>query len=138
MRKLKQGVEKIRTLLSIDANHSSLTFAGNIKEGEIVRLCQTNHDKLVGGAGAAANLVIDGLDAQKTNQTDLALCISCVGRKGVMEEQVVDEVKLVQQMLGPKTSVAGFYSYGKIAPRPNTTDSVHNKTMAIGYLSKKL
>ena len=55
-----------------------------------------------------------------------------------MEEQVVDEVKLVQQMLGPKTSVAGFYSYGKIAPRPNTTDSVHNKTMAIGYLSKKL
>ena len=138
MRKVKRGVEKIRTLLSIDANDSSLTFAGNIKEGEIVRLCQTNHDKLVGGAGAAANLVIDGLDAQKTNQTDLALCVSCVGRKGVMEEQVVDEVKLAQQMLGPKTSVAGFYSYGKIAPRPNTTGSEHNQTMIIGYLSKKL
>ena len=138
MRKVKRGVEKIRTLLSIDANDSSLTFAGNIKEGEIVRLCQTNHDKLVGGAGAAANLVIDGLDAQKTNQTDLALCISCVGRKGVMEEQVVDEVKLVQQMLGTKTSVARFYSYGKIALRPNTTGSEHNQTMIIGYLSKKL
>ena len=138
MRKVKRGVEKIRTLLSIDANDSSLTFAGNIKEGEIVRLCQTNHDKLVEGAGAAANLVIGGLDAQKTNQTGLALCVSCVGRKGVMEEQVVDEVKLVQQMLGTKTSVARFYSYGKIALRPNTTGSEHNQTMIIGYLSKKL
>ena len=138
MRKLKRGVEKIRTLLSIDANDSSLTFAGNIKEGEIVRLCQTNHDKLVEGAGAASNLVIGGLDAQKTNQTGLALCVSCVGRKGVMEEQVVDEVKLVQQMLGTKTSVARFYSYGKIALRPNTTGSEHNQTMTIGYLSKKL
>ena len=138
MRKVKRGVEKIRTLLSIDANDSSLTFAGNIKEGEIVRLCQTNHDKLVEGAGAASNLVIGGLDAQKTNQTGLALCVSCVGRKGVMEEQVVDEVKLVQQMLGTKTSVARFYSYGKIALRPNTTGSKHNQTMTIGYLSKKL
>ena len=135
----KRDVEKIRTLLSINANDNSLTFAGNIKEGETVRLCQTNHDKLVEGAGAAANLVIDGLGAQKTNQTGLALCVSCVGRKGVMEEQVVDEVRLVQQILGPKTSVAGFYSYGEIAPRPNTTDSVlHNQTMAIGYLSEKL
>jgi hypothetical protein len=54
-----------------------------------------------------------------------------------MAEQVVDEVKLVRQILGPQTSVAGFYSYGELAPRPNTTDSVlHNQTMTIGYLSE--
>jgi hypothetical protein len=135
----KRNIEKIRTLLSIDTNDNSLTFAGNIKEAETVRLCQTNHDKLVEGAGAAANLIIDGLDAQKTNQTGLAFCVSCVGRKGVMEEQVIDEVKLVHQILGPKTSVAAFYSYGEIAPHPDTTDSVlHNQTMTIGYLSEKL
>lgn len=135
----KREVEKIRTLLAVDAKDNSLTFAGNVEEGETVRLCQTNHDRLVEGAGAAANLVLDGLEAQKTSQPGLALCVSCVGRKGVMAEQVVDEVKLVQQLLGPQTSVAGFYSYGEIAPRPNTTDSVlHNQTMTIGYLSEKL
>lgn len=135
----KRDVEKIRTLLSINASDNSLTFAGNVEEGETVRLCQTNHDRLVEGAGAAANLVLDGLDAQKTNQPGLALCVSCVGRKGVMAEQVVDEIRLVQQILGPQTSVAGFYSYGEIAPRPNTTDSVlHNQTMTIGYLSEAL
>jgi hypothetical protein len=135
----KRDVEKIRTLLAIDTKENSLTFAGNVEEGETVRLCQTNHDRLVEGAGAAANLVLDGLDAHKTNQPGLALCVSCVGRKGVMAEQVVDEVKLVQQILGPQTSVAGFYSYGEIAPRPNTTDSVlHNQTMTIGYLSEAI
>ena len=135
----KREVEKIRTLLAINKEDNSLTFAGNVDEGETVRLCQTNHDRLVEGAGAAANLVLDGLDDQKTNQPGLALCVSCVGRKGVMAEQVVDEVKLVQQILGAQTSITGFYSYGEIAPRPNTTDSVlHNQTMTIGYLSESL
>lgn len=135
----KRDVERIRTLLAIDPKENSLTFAGNVEEGITVRLCQTNHDRLVEGAGAAANLVLDGLDAQKTNQPGLALCVSCVGRKGVMAEQVVDEVKLVQQILGAQTTVTGFYSYGEIAPRPNTTDSVlHNQTMTIAYLSETL
>lgn len=135
----KRDVEKIRTLLSINSEDNSLTFAGNVEEGETVRLCQTNHDRLVEGAGAAANLVLDGLGAQKTNNPGLALCVSCVGRKGVMAEQVVDEVKLVQKMLGPQTSVTGFYAYGEIAPRPHTTESVlHNQTMTICYLSEHL
>jgi hypothetical protein len=135
----KRDVEKIRTLLAVNANDNSLTFAGNVEEGETVRLCQTNHDRLVEGAGAAAELVMDGLGENKTNQTGLALCVSCVGRKGVMAELVVDEVKQVQQILGAKTSITGFYSYGELAPRPNTSDSVlHNQTMTIGYLSENV
>ena len=135
----KRDVEKIRTLLAIDSKANSLTFAGNVEVGETVRLCQTNHGRLVEGAGNAANLVMDGLSASKTNQAGLALLVSCVGRKGVMAENVGDEVKLVQQILGPQTSVTGFYSYGELAPRPNTTDSVlHNQTMTIGYLSENL
>ena len=135
----KRDVEKIRTLLAIDSKANSLTFAGNVEVGETVRLCQTNHDRLVEGAGHAAHLVMEGLSASKTNQAGLALLVSCVGRKGVMAENVGDEVKLVQQILGPQTSVTGFYSYGELAPRPNTTDSVlHNQTMTIGYLSENL
>ncbi|OYZ68130.1 MAG: hypothetical protein B7X98_02225, partial [Methylophilaceae bacterium 17-43-7] len=135
----KRDVEKIRTLLAVNAEENSLTFAGNVEEGETVRLCQTNHDRLVEGAGGAAELVMDGLGENKTNQTGLALCVSCVGRKGVMAELVADEIKQVQQILGAKTSITGFYSYGEIAPRPNTSDSVlHNQTMTIGYLSENV
>ena len=135
----KRNVEKIRTLLAVDTINNTLTFAGNVYEGETVRLCQTDHDRLVEGAGNAANLVMDGLSENKTNQTGLAILVSCVGRKGVMANSVGDEVKLVKQILGPQTSITGFYSYGEIAPRPNTTDSVlHNQTMTIGYLSENV
>jgi hypothetical protein len=135
----KRDVEKIRTLLAIDSSNNSLTFAGNVEEGETVRLCQTTHDRLVEGAGGAAHLVTGGLQAGVTNQPGLALCVSCVGRKGVMAELVADEIKMVQQILGPQTALTGFYSYGELAPRPNTTDSVlHNQTMTIGYLTENL
>lgn len=135
----KRDVEKIRTLLAVNADDNSLTFAGNVEEGETVRLCQTNHDRLVEGAGGAAELVMEGLGENKTNQTGLALCVSCVGRKGVMADLVADEVKQVQQILGAKTNITGFYSYGELAPRPNTSDSVlHNQTMTIGYLSENV
>ncbi|MEQ1488850.1 MAG: FIST N-terminal domain-containing protein [Methylotenera sp.] len=132
----KRDIEKIRTLLAIDTAANSLTFAGNVDEGETVRLCQATHERLVEGAGAAAHLVTGKVS---THQTGLAICVSCVGRKGVMAEQVVDEVKLVQQILGPQTSLTGFYSYGEFSPRPDTADSVlHNQTMTIGYLSENL
>ncbi len=135
----KRDVEKIRTLLAVNPADNSLTFAGNVEEGETVRLCQSNHDRLVEGAGGAANIVLEGLPEHKTNQAGLALCVSCVGRKGVMAEQVVDEVRQVRQVLGAQTSVTGFYSYGELAPRPKTHDSVlHNQTMTIGYLSENV
>lgn len=132
----KRDIEKIRTLLAIDPKNNSLTFAGNVNEGETVRFCQSTHDRLVEGAGDAAHLVSNHTNV---NQTGLAICVSCVGRKGVMAEQVTDEVKLVQQILGGQTAITGFYSYGEFAPRPDTSDSVlHNQTMTIGYLSEDL
>lgn len=135
----KRDVEKIRTLLAFDAEDNSLTFAGNVEEGVTVRLCQTNHDRLVEGAAGAASLVTGSLASINTIQPGLAICVSCVGRKGVMVEQVADEIVKVQEIMGSQTTVTGFYSYGEFAPRPNTTDNVlHNQTMTIGYLSEDL
>lgn len=134
-----KDVEKIRTLGSFDAAANSVSFFGNVPEGSSIRMCQTNHDRLVEGAGEAAHLVTGNLANTSTNQAGLALCVSCVGRKGVMAELTSDEVKQVKQVLGPQTSLTGFYSYGEIAPRPNTNDTVfHNQTMTIGYLSENL
>lgn len=132
----KRDIEKIRTVLAIDSKANTLTFAGNLDEGSTVRFCQATHDRLVEGAGDAANSIAATV---ATQQAGLAICVSCVGRKGVMAELVVDEVKLVHQILGPQTVLTGFYSYGEIAPRTNSDDCVlHNQTMTIGYLSEDL
>jgi hypothetical protein len=135
----KREVEKVRTLLAVNQAENSLTFAGNVEEGESVRLCQTTHERLVEGAGGAAHLVTGNLKEVDTTRIGLALCVSCVGRKGVMAEQTTDEITEVKKILGSQTVLAGFYSYGEFAPRPNTNDSVlHNQTMTIGYLSEDL
>lgn len=135
----KRDVEKIRTVGAIDSSNNSVSFFGNVEEGSTIRMCQTTHDRLVEGAGEAAHLITGNLAETATNQNGLALCVSCVGRKGVMAELTSDEVKEVKQILGPQTIITGFYSYGEIAPRPNTNDSVfHNQTMTIGYLSENL
>ena len=65
----KREVEKIRTLLAIDDKNNSLTFAGNVEEGETVRLVP-NQSRPISGrrCGGAANLVMDNLGANKTNQ----------------------------------------------------------------------
>jgi hypothetical protein len=133
----KREVEKIRTLLGVDTKTGSLTFAGNVEEGETVRLCQSTHDRLIEGASGAAQMITAHLAAMETAQNALALCVSCVGRKLVMAEKVSDEITAVQNILGKQTAITGFYSYGEFAPRPNTTDNVlHNQTMTIAYITE--
>ncbi len=133
-----KDVAKVRTLAGFSEKDNSVSFFGNVEEGVTVRLCQTNHERLVEGASGAAHLVSDNLKGA-LNQTGLAICVSCVGRKLVMDKQTTDEVTAVKAILGAQTFITGFYSYGEIAPRPKTTDSVlHNQTMTIGYLSEDL
>lgn len=130
-----RDVETVRTLLSIDPATNSLTFAGDVPEGETVRLCQTSHDRLVEGAGGAARMVSTALPAQAAGFPGLAICVSCVGRKLVMAEQVSDEIKMVRDMLGPQAVITGFYSNGEFCPPSGSAQSVlHNQTMTIGYL----
>lgn len=132
-------VETVRTLAAIDPINNSLTFFGDVPEGETIRLCQTNHDRLVEGAAGAAGMVNNTLAAASQHGQGLAICVSCVGRKLVMADQISDEVEAVHGILGPQTVLTGFYSNGEFCPRPNTTDNaLHNQTMTIGYLTEDL
>jgi hypothetical protein len=63
---------------------------------------------------------------------ELAILISCVGRKLVMRQRVEEEVQGVRQVLGERTILTGFYSYGEIAPFASGAPCrLHNQTMTI-------
>jgi len=67
----------------------------------------------------------------------LALLISCVGRRLVLKQRVEEEIEAVAEVFGRATALAGFYSYGEIAPfalgeRPE----LHNQTMTITGISE--
>ncbi len=130
-----KNVNVIRTLLAINEKDNSLTFAGNIAEGSTVRFLKSDHDQLVVGASEAARQILQ--KDVNINDKALAICVSCVGRKLVMEDQVSDEVFAVQRLLGMQTGITGFYSNGEICSGEDDGHSLlHNQTMTIAYLSE--
>jgi len=132
-----KSITVIRTLLAIDENDNSLTFAGNVNQGSTVRFLKSDHDMLVNGASDAARQILD--KNINLNDKALAICVSCVGRKLVMEEQVSDEVFAVQRLLGVQTGITGFYSNGEICSGEDDGHSqLHNQTMTIAYLSEHM
>ncbi len=125
-----EEVEVVRTLLAVDEGAQSITFAGDMPEGTIARLMKANFDRLIDGASGAAGMSIESLDKGKA---ELAILISCVGRKLVLKERSEDEVKAVQEKIGPQAAIVGFYSYGEISPTAPTERQcqLHNQTMTI-------
>ena len=120
--------EIIRTLLSINEEDKSITFAGDVPTGFKARLMKPDIDELIDGAGKAAE-VIDKIN----DKTALGLIVSCVGRKIVMNQLIDDELEIIQDTLGENVHLIGFYSYGEIAPFQDnlSTCELHNQTMTL-------
>lgn len=118
----------VRTILGVDEAAQSMTFAGDMPVGARARLMKANFDRLVDGAtGAARASVFD-----PAAPPDVALLISCVGRKLVLKQRTEEEVEAVRDVLGSGTSFAGFYSYGEISPFvASTRCQLHNQTMTV-------
>ncbi len=127
LRVKQEDIPVVRTILAINNEAQSLTFAGDIPEGSYVRLMKANADRLIDGAVGAANFTI-----QSNKNPELAILISCVGRKLVLKQLIEEEIEGVRDVLGNNTILCGFYSYGEISPfLKNSICELHNQTMSI-------
>ena len=119
----------VRTILSINNESKSMIFAGDVPEGSKVRFMKANFDKLIDAASDAAENSLVNL---KESTPKLAILISCVGRKIILDKRIDEEVEAVINVLGTDAVITGFYSYGEISPlHPNTKCELHNQTMTI-------
>jgi hypothetical protein len=117
----------VRTILSINEEDKTMTFAGDIPVGSHVRFMKANFDKLTMAASDAADLTMVG-EAPPC----FSLLISCIGRKLVLGDRIEEEVKAVGSRYGAETVLAGFYSYGEISPfNEGGNCQLHNQTMTI-------
>jgi len=124
----------VRTILSLNEEDQSMVFAGNMPEGSKVRLMKSNFDKLRDATSTAAQSCFDQGEKKKP---ELALLISCVGRKLILQERSDEEVIAAQKIFGDNTFLTGFYSYGEISPsNPDLRCALHNQTMTITTLSE--
>jgi hypothetical protein len=123
----------VRTILGVNEEERSLIFAGNMPGGAYARLMKANFDRLIEGASNAAQNSING----NTKKTDLAILISCVGRKLVLNQRIEEEVEVIRAIYGEDTAITGFYSYGEISPSFKLAKcELHNQTMTITTLSE--
>ncbi len=120
----------VRTLLAIDEKDQSMTFAGDMPEGAFTKLMKANFERLVDGASEAASLSTESIGSHKS---ELALLISCIGRKLVLKERIEEETESVRSLLGDQAVITGFYSYGEICPTAPSEKQcrLHNQTMTI-------
>ena len=129
------GESVVRTILGVNEAEHSLTFAGDMPEGGHARLMKANFDRLIDGAVGAAQTSYAAIGSVSP---ELAILISCVGRKLVLKQRIEEEVEGVREVLGPDTVLAGFYSYGEISPfTPTARCELHNQTMTITILSER-
>lgn len=126
----KEGKERVvRTILSVNEDNQSMTFAGDMPEGAYARFMKANFERIIDGANGAAK------ESQKllgSVRAELTILISCVGRRLVLRQRTEEEVEAVQDVLGRQAFMTGFYSYGEIAPFGYISDcALHNQTMTI-------
>jgi hypothetical protein len=125
----------VRTILAVNEEEQSMTFAGDVPEGAYARLMKANFDRLVDGAIGAANTSYKAIGSVSP---DLAILISCVGRKLILQQRIEEEVESVREVLGDNAVMTGFYSYGEISPFvPSAKCELHNQTMTITTFSEK-
>lgn len=125
----------VRTILAVDEEKKSLIFAGDIPLNSYCKLMKSNSSNLIDGSMTAAERSMEMLEGRSVQ---LAILVSCVGRKLVLKQRVDEEIEAVRDVVGPQAKMTGFYSYGEISPyKKNTLCELHNQTMTITLMSEE-
>jgi hypothetical protein len=126
----------VRTVLAIDREARSMTFAGDMPEGWVAQLMRGNFDRLAAGAAVAARQARNGL-GEYGDAPGLAVLVSCIGRRLLMDQRILDEVEAAGAELGSKIPRVGFYSYGEISPHGSAgVCKLHNQTMTVTAITE--
>ncbi len=127
----------VRTVLAVDRENRSMTFAGDVPQGWVAQLMRGNIDRLTLGAAEAARQ-LDPLGGEMPPDS-LVLLVSCIGRRLLMGQRSIDEVEAVGEVVGPRATRLGFYSYGEICPHSvSGLGEMHNQTMTVTAISERL
>lgn len=133
MRVTAESEPLVRTILAVDEEAKSMTFAGDMPEKALIRFMTANFDRLIDASATAAQTSMSQLNFTP----ELAILISCVGRKLVLGQRTEEEVEAAREVFGNQAVMTGFYSYGEISPLlSNARCELHNQTMTVTVFSE--
>jgi hypothetical protein len=122
----------VRTVLNINESQGSMIFAGDLPTGSSAQLMRANFERLIHAGQLAAE------SSLAAGSPEVALLISCVGRKLILKQRIEEEIEAVRGVLGEGVTTAGFYSYGELAPSiEGAPCQLHNQTMTITTFTER-
>jgi hypothetical protein len=127
----RPGVEDralVRSVLRVSEAEQALIFAGDVPEGAYASLMRANVDRLIEGAAEAGRQAAPN---GPVTSPVLVLAISCIGRRVVLGDRADEELEAVVEAFPGRPAMAGFYSYGEIAPIVRGPADFHNQTMTL-------
>ena len=123
-----------RTIIGVNYDENSMTFAGDIPQGSYVSFMKANLDRIIAGANeAATELHFEDYDGESV----LSIAISCIGRKAVLKQRTEEELESVLEAMPKNTLQIGMYSFGEISPTQNRCCELHNQTMTLTAIWEK-
>lgn len=119
----------VPTILGIDDEARTMTFAGDVPEGHEARLMRATDDSLIGSAAQAMSQAALHLPDASAS---LVISVSCGGRRLMLGERAEEEVETIAERAPAGGAHVGFYSYGEIAPgAADSACMLHNQTMTV-------
>ncbi|NQS99885.1 MAG: FIST C-terminal domain-containing protein [Candidatus Omnitrophica bacterium] len=109
-----------------------LVCAAEVPEGSQVRLMITDKEGVI---NAAREATLKAKENLKDANILAVIIFDSIARKRVLGKNAQDEIKMIQNTLGRKIPIIGFYSYGEQAPltaeRYAGISYLHNETIAV-------
>ncbi|MBC8417108.1 MAG: FIST C-terminal domain-containing protein, partial [Desulfobacterales bacterium] len=121
-----------RATMSVNRQEGSITFAGEIPEGAMVRLTCGDNTSILEAAGKAAQLAMADM-GKKT--LAMIFVYSCMARKLVLGRRTREEIEHIRQEVGTGIPMVGFYTYGEYCRiRRHGPSLLHNETVTISVI----
>jgi hypothetical protein len=127
----------VRTVLAVDGEAGSMTFAGDMPEGWTAQLMRGSFGRLCAGAAEATQQATGEIEIAPGLQS-AAILVSCIGRRLLMGQRIDEEIEAATAELPADCRPVGFYSYGEISPHDQSGQvQLHNQTMTVTLMSER-
>lgn len=122
----------LRATMSVNREEGSISFAGEIPEGAMVRMTCGDTTAILEATSQAAQMAQDDLGDRTPA---MVFFYSCMARKIVLGRRTKEEVERIRQKVGKEIPILGFYTYGEYCRvKAGGPSFLHNETATVALL----
>jgi hypothetical protein len=122
----------LRATMSVNRQEGSITFAGEIPEGAMVRMTCGDTSAILDATSQAMEMAQDDLGDRTLA---MVFFYSCMARKIVLGRRTKEEVERIRLKVGKEIPILGFYTYGEYCRvKAGGRSFFHNETATVSLI----